>query len=64
MMRPGRLLITSWADSSLFVLEGDRITKLLGGLPGPADIGLDRERGRVAVPSLTDNRLEFVDLPE
>ena len=60
----GRLLITSWADSSLFVLEADRITKLLGGLPGPADIGLDRDRGRVAVPSLTDNRLEFVDLPE
>jgi sugar lactone lactonase YvrE len=60
----GRLLITSWADSSLFVLEADKITRLLGGLPGPADIGLDRERGRVAVPSLTDNRLEFVDLPE
>jgi DNA-binding beta-propeller fold protein YncE len=60
----GRLLITSWVDSSLFVLEADRITKLLGGLPGPADIGLDRERRRVAVPSLTDNRLEFVDLPE
>ncbi len=60
----GRLLITSWNDSSLFVLEADHITKLLGGLPGPADIGLDRERGRVAVPSLTDNRLEFVDLPE
>jgi sugar lactone lactonase YvrE len=60
----GRLLITSWTDSSLFVLEADHITRLLGGLPGPADIGLDRDRGRVAVPSLTDNRLEFVDLPE
>jgi sugar lactone lactonase YvrE len=60
----GRLLITSWADSSLFVLEADRVTRLLNGLPGPADIGLDRERGRVAVPLLTENRLEFVDLPE
>ena len=58
----GRLLITSWADSSLFVLDAGKITKLLGGLPGPADIGFDRERGRIAVPSLTDNRLEFVDL--
>jgi sugar lactone lactonase YvrE len=60
----GRLLITSWADSSLFVLEADRVTRLLNGLPGPADIGLDRERNRVAVPLLTENRLEFVDLPE
>jgi sugar lactone lactonase YvrE len=60
----GRLLITSWADSSLFLLDADRISKVLGGLPGPADIGLDRERGRVAVPLLTENRLEFVDLPE
>lgn len=60
----GRLLISSWADSSLFLLDADRMTKVLGGLPGPADIGLDRERGRVAVPLLTENRLEFVDLPE
>jgi sugar lactone lactonase YvrE len=60
----GRLLVTSWADSSLFLLDADRISKVLGGLPGPADIGLDRERGRVAVPLLTENRLEFVDLPE
>jgi sugar lactone lactonase YvrE len=58
----GRFLVTTWTDSSLFVLEGDRITKLIGGLPGPADIGLDRERGRIAVPLLTENRLEFVDL--
>jgi sugar lactone lactonase YvrE len=60
----GRLLITSWADSSLFLLDADKITRLLGGLPGPADIGLDRERGRIAVPLLTENRLEFVDLPQ
>lgn len=58
----GRFLVTTWTDSSLFVLEGNRITKLIGGLPGPADIGLDRERGRIAVPLLTENRLEFVDL--
>ena len=60
----GRLLITTWTDSSLFVLDAGRITRLIGGLPGPADIGLDRERGRIAVPLLTENRLEFVDLPE
>lgn len=58
----GSFVVSTWTDSSLFVLEGDRITTLLGGLPGPADIAYDPERGRVAVPLLTENRLEFVDL--
>ena len=58
----GRFVVSTWADSSLFVLEGDRITRLVGGLPGAADLGFDRERGRIAVPLLTENRLEFVDL--
>ncbi len=58
----GRFVVSTWTDSSLFVLEGDKITKLVGGLPGAADIALDRERGRIAVPLLTENRLEFVDL--
>jgi sugar lactone lactonase YvrE len=60
----GRLLITTWTDSSLFLLDAGKITRLIGGLPGPADIGLDRERGRIAVPLLIANRLEFVDLPQ
>jgi sugar lactone lactonase YvrE len=58
----GRFVVSTWTDSSLFVLEGDKITKLVGGLPAPADIALDRERGRIAVPLLTENRVEFVDL--
>ncbi|CAN5758900.1 ATP/GTP-binding protein [soil metagenome] len=58
----GRFVVSTWTDSSLFILEGDRITKLIGGLPGAADIALDRERGRIAVPLLTENRLDFVDI--
>jgi len=57
----GSFLVTSWTDSSLFVLRGDKITKLINGLPGPADIALDRERNRIAVPLLIADRLEFVD---
>ncbi|MGH7580305.1 MAG: SMP-30/gluconolactonase/LRE family protein [Gemmatimonadales bacterium] len=57
-----RFVVTSWADSSLFLLQDDKITRLMGGLPGPADIGLDLERGRIAVPLFTENRLTFVEL--
>jgi sugar lactone lactonase YvrE len=58
----GRFVVSTWTDSSLFVLQDGKITKLVGGLPGAADIALDRERGRIAVPLLLDNRVEFVDL--
>jgi len=58
----GRFVVSTWTDSSLFVLDGDKITKLVGGLPEAADIALDRERGRIAVPLLMDNRVDFVDL--
>lgn len=58
----GRFVVSTWTDSSLFVLDDDKITKLVGGLPGAADIALDRERGRIAVPLLTGDRVEFVDL--
>jgi hypothetical protein len=54
--------VSTWTDSSLIVLEDDRTTRLVGGLPSPADIAIDRERGRIAVPLLMENRLEFVDL--
>jgi hypothetical protein len=43
------------------MLDAGKVTRMIGGLPSPADIGLDLERGRVAVPLLTENRLEFVD---
>jgi hypothetical protein len=58
----GRFVVSTWTDSSLFVLEGDQITRLVGGLPSPADIGFDAESGRIAVPLLMENRVEFVDL--
>jgi hypothetical protein len=58
-----RFLITTWADSSLDLLANGQITRLAGGLPSPADIGIDRKQGRVAVPLLLENRVEFLDLP-
>jgi sugar lactone lactonase YvrE len=60
----GRFVVSTWADSSLFILEGDKITKLVGGLPSPADIGFDAKSGRIAVPLLMENRVEFVDLKQ
>lgn len=58
----GRLLVTSWADSSLTIRAGDSVRRV-GGLPSPADIGVDTRRQRVAVPLLRENRVEIWTIP-
>ena len=58
-----RLLITSWTDSSLFVFDNGAAVPLFGGLPSPADIGVDTKRNRVAIPELMEDRVEFRTLP-
>jgi sugar lactone lactonase YvrE len=57
-----RLLVTSWADSSLFVLDDGKATRIAYPVPSPADIGFDG-KSRVAVPLLMENRVEFWELP-
>jgi SMP-30/gluconolaconase/LRE-like protein len=63
LLGENRLLVTSWADSSLFVFENGTATPVANGLPSPADIGVDTKRNRVAVPLLMENRVEFRALP-
>ena len=63
LLGANRLLITSWTDSSLFVLERGTVTPVTSGLPSPADIGVDTKRNRVAIPLLLENRVEFRALP-
>jgi hypothetical protein len=55
----GRFLVTSWADSTLSVLIEGKLTKLAGNLAAPADIGYDRQSGRVVVPQLTENQAQI-----
>ena len=58
-MADGRLLISSWADSSVFALANGVNTRVVSGLSSPADIGLDPARGWLAIPIMTENRVEF-----
>lgn len=59
----GRLLVTSWADSSLNVVDGGRVTRVAGGVPSPADIGWDAKRRQAAVPLLMQGRVEIWEVP-
>jgi sugar lactone lactonase YvrE len=62
--RDGTILITSWNDSSVSTLEGQklvpRITKL--GYQ-PADVSMDAGRSRVGIVSLVANRFELWEWP-
>jgi len=59
----GRLLVTSWTDSSLFVLDNGKAKRVAAKVPSPADIDVDSRSSRVAVPLLMENRVEFYELP-
>ena len=58
VLNDGRILVSSWADSSVHVVTNDRMRKLIGGVAAPADIGYDTRRNRVLVPLFNGNTVE------
>jgi len=58
-----RLLVSSWADSTVSSYETGQEVKIITGVPTPADIGYDAKRKRVLVPILSGNRVEIWQLP-
>jgi sugar lactone lactonase YvrE len=60
----GRVLVTSWTDSSLHVVDSaGAMTKAISGVDAPADIGIDTRRSRVLVPLFNANRVVVYGLP-
>ncbi|HEU4630128.1 MAG TPA: hypothetical protein VFS08_10300 [Gemmatimonadaceae bacterium] len=58
LLADGRVVVSSWADSSVYAMQGDStMTRLITGLEAPADIGVDRQRGRILVPLFNQNRV-------
>jgi len=55
----GRVLTTSWTDSSVYAVRGSTMTKLVSGVNSPADIGVNPSKGVLVVPMLAENRVEF-----
>jgi hypothetical protein len=59
----GRLLVTSWADSSLFVLDKGKVQTVAKNVASPADIDVDSKDNRVAVPQLMVGKVLFLEVP-
>ena len=58
----GKILLSSWNDSSVSRVEGNTLVKLVAGVPGPAGIGYDSRRNRVLIPLFEANRVEVWQL--
>jgi sugar lactone lactonase YvrE len=61
--RDGRVLVSSWADSSVYAMRGNQLSKIISTVSAPADIGYDSKRNVVAIPRFDQNQVDFWKLP-
>ena len=60
----GNLLVSSWADSTVYVVHGGtHMMPLIRNVNAPADIGVDTKRNVVAVPRFSDGKVEYYRIP-
>lgn len=55
----GRMLVTSWGDSAVYLVTDSTSRRIIGGLVSPADIGLDTRRNVLAIPLPNRDRVEY-----
>lgn len=59
----GKILVSSWSDSTVSAYQSGNEVKVITGVPSPADIGYDAKRNRVLIPVMTQNHGEIWQLP-
>jgi len=59
VLSDGRILVSSWTDSSVNVIANGALRKVVANVDGPADIGVDTKRNVLAVPRFTAGRIEY-----
>lgn len=60
----GRILFSSWSDSSIHVVERGRDRQLITGVATAADIGIDTRRKRIAIPLAGAGRVDIWTIPD
>ena len=58
----GRVLVSSWADSSVSAISGNMLKHVVTGVEAPADIGLDAARGLLAIPLFNKGQVQLWQL--
>lgn len=62
VLRNGALIFTSWADSSIHLLEGGTDRRIIRQVPEAADIGIDTRRNQLAIPLSVLGRVQIWSL--
>jgi sugar lactone lactonase YvrE len=63
-LEDGRILFSSWSDSSIHVVERGRDRQLITGVATAADIGIDTRRKRIAIPLAGAGRVDIWSIPD
>ncbi len=63
VLEDGRILATSWNDSSVHVIRNGDGERIIRNLSQPAALGVDTRRNRLAIPLVMYNQVEFWELP-
>ena len=63
VLADGRILVSSWADSAVHVIQNGELSTLVSNVSAPADIGVDTKRNIVAIPRFKDNKVDYYKIP-
>jgi sugar lactone lactonase YvrE len=62
-LHDGRIVLTSWSDSSVQMVQGGKTHRIINNVWQPADLGVDTRRNRLAIPLVLQGRVEIYQLP-
>jgi hypothetical protein len=63
VLSDGRILVSSWADSAVHVLQDRTLTPFITGVAAPADFGIDTKRRVLALPRFMEGAVQFWRIP-
>ena len=63
VLSDGRVLVTSWNDSTVSVVVNGTAQPLVRSVEAPADLGVDTKRNRIALPRFNAGTVEYWQIP-
>lgn len=59
ILADGRILVSSWADGSVYLITNGAMKPMVTGVDAPADIGVDTRRNVLAIPRFNGGKVEY-----
>jgi sugar lactone lactonase YvrE len=59
VLADGRIVVSSWADSTVYVISNGTMSPMVRGVEAPADVGIDTKRNILAIPRFNAGKVEY-----